>query len=68
MNRQTTIHFYNVYPFIVSGYEMLSRNRNEDDKHGIDESIVDLLKIKDLLISPDDLRIGDCIGKGRYSV
>ncbi|XP_062606902.1 hepatocyte growth factor receptor-like [Saccostrea cucullata] len=47
---------------------MLRRNRDQADKHGIDESIVNLLKSKDLLISPDDLRIGDCVGKGNFGI
>ncbi|XP_061187468.1 macrophage-stimulating protein receptor-like [Saccostrea echinata] len=52
----------------VSGYEMLRRNRDQADEHRIDESIVNLLKSKDLLISPDDLRIGDCVGKGNFGI
>ncbi|XP_062621603.1 macrophage-stimulating protein receptor-like [Saccostrea cucullata] len=52
----------------VLGYEMLRINRDQTDKHGIDESIVDLLKSKGLLISPDDIRIGDCVGKGNFGI
>ncbi|XP_061186843.1 macrophage-stimulating protein receptor-like [Saccostrea echinata] len=52
----------------VSGYEMLRRNRDQANEHRIDESIVNLLKSRGLLISPDDLRIGDCVGKGNFGI
>jgi hypothetical protein len=34
---------------------------------GLDDSIINLLKDKRLLISPDDLILGKCIGQGIYT-